>query len=110
MDGARTARDSGIAQRIGQALFERVVYTEEGQPISGNLTDYALPRASDVPWFSASYHSVSAKTNVLGVKGCGKAGCSGSPPSVMNAILDALGGKRIDMPATPERLWLAMNR
>lgn len=99
----------GIVQGIGQALFERVVYTEEGQLLSGNLTDYALPRASDVPSFNASYHSVPAKTNVLGVKGCGEAGCSGSLPSVMNAISDALGGKHIDMPATPERLWLAMN-
>jgi carbon-monoxide dehydrogenase large subunit len=99
----------GVVQGIGQALFERVVYSEQGQPLSGNLTDYALPRAADVPSFSAAYHSVPAKTNVLGIKGCGEAGCSGSLPSVMNAISDALGGRHVDMPATPQRVWQALN-
>jgi carbon-monoxide dehydrogenase large subunit len=99
----------GVVQGIGQALFEHVVYSEDGQPLSGNFTDYALPRASDVPAFSASYHAVPARTNVLGVKGCGEAGCSGSLPSVMNAISDALGGRHIDMPATPQRVWQALN-
>ena len=95
----------GIVQGIGQALFERVVYSEHGQPLSGSFTDYALPRASDAPTFSAAYHPVPAKTNILGVKGCGEAGCAGSLPSVMNAISDALGGKHINMPATPQRVW-----
>jgi len=99
----------GVVQGIGQALFERVVYSEEGQLMSGSFTDYALPRASDAPSFSIGYHSVPAKTNVLGAKGCGEAGCAGSLPSVMNAIVDALGGKHIDMPATPERVWEAIN-
>ena len=98
----------GVVQGIGQALFEHVVYSEEGQPLTGSFTDYALPRAADAPSFSIGYHSVPAKTNVLGAKGCGEAGCAGSLPSVMNAIVDALGGKHINMPATPERVWEAL--
>ena len=99
----------GVVQGIGQAMFERVVYSEDGQPLTGSFTDYALPRAEDTPFFTMGYHSVPAKTNVLGAKGCGEAGCAGSLPSVMNAIVDALGGKAIDMPATPERVWEALN-
>ncbi len=99
----------GVVQGIGQAMFERVVYSEDGQPLTGSFTDYALPRAADTPFFTMGYHSVPAKTNVLGAKGCGEAGCAGSLPSVMNAIVDALGGKAIDMPATPERVWEALN-
>ena len=99
----------GVVQGIGQALFEHVVYSEEGQPLTGSFTDYALPRAADTPSFSIGYHSVPAKTNVLGAKGCGEAGCAGSLPSVMNAIVDALGGKHINMPATPERVWEALH-
>ena len=99
----------GVVQGIGQALFEHVVYSEDGQILTGSFTDYALPRAADTPSFKLDYHSVPAKTNVLGAKGCGEAGCAGSLPSVMNAISDALGGKHINMPATPERVWEALN-
>src|SRR6478672_9461199 len=99
----------GVVQGIGQALFEHVVYSEDGQLLSGSFTDYALPRADSVPYFAMGYHSVPAKTNVLGAKGCGEAGCAGSLPSVMNAIVDALGGKHINMPATPERVWEALH-
>ena len=99
----------GVMQGIGQALMERTVYSDEGQLITGSFTDYALPRASDAPPFEIGYHSVPATTNVLGAKGCGEAGCAGSLPSVMNAISDALGGKHINMPATPERVWEALN-
>jgi carbon-monoxide dehydrogenase large subunit len=99
----------GVVQGIGQALFEHVVYSEDGQILTGSFTDYALPRASDTPSFRIDYHSVPAKTNVLGAKGCGEAGCAGSLPSVMNAISDALGGKHINMPATPERVWEALH-
>jgi carbon-monoxide dehydrogenase large subunit len=99
----------GVMQGIGQAMFEHVVYSKEGQPLTGSFTDYALPRAADAPPFRIDYHSVPAKTNVLGAKGCGEAGCAGSLPSVMNAIVDALGGKHINMPATPERVWEALN-
>ncbi len=99
----------GVVQGIGQALMERVAYSEDGQLITGSFTDYALPRAGDVPSFAMGYHSVPAKTNVLGAKGCGEAGCAGSLPSVMNAIVDALGGRHIDMPATPEKVWKALH-
>ncbi len=99
----------GVVQGIGQAMFEHVVYSEDGQPLTGSFTDYALPRAADTPFFAMGYHSVPAKTNVLGAKGCGEAGCAGSLPSVMNAIVDAIGGKPLDMPATPERVWEALN-
>jgi aerobic carbon-monoxide dehydrogenase large subunit len=99
----------GVVQGIGQALFEHVVYNEDGQLLSGSFTDYAIPRASDTPSFAIGYHSVPATTNILGAKGCGEAGCAGSLPSVMNAISDALGGKHINMPATPERVWEALH-
>jgi aerobic carbon-monoxide dehydrogenase large subunit len=99
----------GVVQGIGQALFERTVYSEDGQFLTGSFTDYALPRAADAPSFQLDYHSVPAKTNLLGAKGCGEAGCAGSLPSVMNAISDALGGKHINMPATPERVWEALH-
>jgi carbon-monoxide dehydrogenase large subunit len=99
----------GVVQGIGQALFEHCVYNEDGQFLTGSFTDYALPRAGDMPFFAMDYHSVPAKTNVLGAKGCGEAGCAGSLPAVMNAISDALGGKHINMPATPERVWAALN-
>ncbi|TXL69113.1 xanthine dehydrogenase family protein molybdopterin-binding subunit [Vineibacter terrae] len=98
----------GVVQGIAQALFERTVYSEDGQFLTGSFTDYALPRASDVPFFQMAYHAVPARTNVLGAKGCGEAGCAGSLPSVMNALVDALGGRHIDMPATPERVWEAL--
>jgi carbon-monoxide dehydrogenase large subunit len=99
----------GVVQGIGQALFERTVYSEDGQFLTGSFTDYALPRAGDMPSFQMGYHSVPAKTNILGAKGCGEAGCAGSLPAVMNAISDALGGKHVNMPATPERVWEALN-
>lgn len=99
----------GVVQGIGQAIMEQVVYSEDGQLLTGSFTDYALPRASDVPSFAMGYHAVPARTNLLGAKGCGEAGCAGSLPSVMNAIVDALGGKHIDMPCTPEKVWAALN-
>ncbi|MCS6853987.1 MAG: xanthine dehydrogenase family protein molybdopterin-binding subunit [Elioraea sp.] len=101
----------GVAQGIGQALFERVVYDSDGQLVTGSFMDYALPRAADVPPISIAHHPVPARTNRLGAKGCGEAGCAGSLPAVMNAVLDALrplGVARLDMPATPERVWRAI--
>jgi carbon-monoxide dehydrogenase large subunit len=99
----------GIVQGIGQALHERVAYTEDGQPLTGSFMDYGLPRADDVPFFGFESLPDPCKTNPLGAKGCGEAGCAGSLPAVMNAISDALGGKHIDMPATPERIWAAIH-
>ena len=99
----------GVIQGIGQALMERTVYDPQGQPVAGSCMDYAMPRASDAPDFSIQNHSVPCKTNRLGIKGCGEAGCAGALPSVMNAIVDALGGRHIDMPATPEKVWKMLN-
>ena len=102
----------GVVQGIGQALMERTVYDEQGQPLAGSYMDYALPRASDSPPMSVENHSVPCKTNLLGVKGCGEAGCAGALPSVMNAIVDALsahGVTHIDMPVTPEKVWRILN-
>jgi carbon-monoxide dehydrogenase large subunit len=98
----------GIAQGIGQALLEKVTYSEDGQLLTGSYVDYALPRAEDVPSIGFASHPVPATTNPLGAKGCGEAGCAGSLPAVMNAVVDALsplGIRHIDMPATPERVW-----
>ncbi|MDA9443909.1 carbon monoxide dehydrogenase [Bradyrhizobium sp. CCBAU 51745] len=101
----------GVVQGIGQALMEHVRYDESGQPITGSLMDYALPRAEDVPNMTVGDHPVPATTNPLGSKGCGEAGCAGSLSTVVNAVLDALsdyGIKHIDMPLTPERVWRAI--
>jgi aerobic carbon-monoxide dehydrogenase large subunit len=101
----------GIVQGIGQALRERTVYDAEGQLLTGSYMDYALPRADDAPRFERAFHPVPARTNPLGAKGCGEAGCAGALPSVMNALVDALaelGIRHIDMPATPERVWRAI--
>ncbi|MGY0574423.1 xanthine dehydrogenase family protein molybdopterin-binding subunit [Bradyrhizobium sp. RDM12] len=101
----------GVVQGIGQALMEHVRYDESGQPITGSLMDYALPRAEDVPYMEVGDHPVPATSNPLGTKGCGEAGCAGSLSTVVNAVLDALsdyGIKRIDMPLTPERVWRAI--
>lgn len=103
----------GVVQGIGQAIFERTVYDVQGQPVTGSYMDYALPRASDAPSFSIENHSVPCKTNLLGVKGCGEAGCAGALPAVMNAVVDALsevGITHIDMPVTPEKVWRALNQ
>ncbi|MET4385078.1 carbon-monoxide dehydrogenase large subunit [Bradyrhizobium sp. F1.4.3] len=101
----------GVVQGIGQALMEHVRYDESGQPITGSLMDYALPRAEDVPFMAVGDHPVPAKSNPLGTKGCGEAGCAGSLSTVVNAVVDALsdyGIKHIDMPLTPERVWRAI--
>jgi len=102
----------GIVQGIGQALYERVSYTEDGQLLSGSFMDYGLPRADDLPNFTLTAHEVPCKTNPLGAKGCGEAGCAGSLPAVMNALVDALrplGVTHLDMPATPEVIWRAIH-
>jgi carbon-monoxide dehydrogenase large subunit len=101
----------GIAQGIGQALMESVVYDEDGQMLTGSYMDYQLPRASDLPGLGFESHPVPARTNPLGAKGCGEAGCAGSLPAVTNALVDALsefGIRHIDMPATPARIWQAI--
>jgi aerobic carbon-monoxide dehydrogenase large subunit len=101
----------GVAQGIGQALMECVSYDESGQPITGSFMDYAMPRAEDIPDMAVGDHPVFAKSNPLGTKGCGEAGCAGSLATIVNAVLDALsefGITHIDMPLTPERVWRAI--
>jgi carbon-monoxide dehydrogenase large subunit len=98
----------GIVQGIGQILHEQVAYSEDGQLLTGTFMDYGLPRADDLPSFSLLSHPVPCTTNPLGAKGCGEAGCAGSLPAVMNALVDALrplGVSHLDMPVTPEKLW-----
>src|SRR5262249_42786319 len=101
----------GVVQGIGQALLEHTVYDEDGQFLTGSFMDYAMPRAHHAPSFMLGSHPVPAKTNPLGAKGVGEAGCAGSLTSVMNAVVDALsvyGINHIDMPATPLRVWQAI--
>jgi aerobic carbon-monoxide dehydrogenase large subunit len=102
----------GVVQAIGQALFERVVFDSDGQLLSGSFTDYAMPRATEAPPFVVINRPTPAKTNPLGAKGCGEAGCAGGLPAVMNALVDALkerGVTHLNMPATPEVVWRAAN-
>jgi len=104
----------GIAQGIGQALLETCSYDENGQLVSASYMDYAMPRAKDLPMFSVDHSCQTPCThNPLGVKGCGEAGAIGSPPTIVNAVIDALwsGGHEVghvDMPLTPSRVWSAM--
>ncbi|WP_439607826.1 xanthine dehydrogenase family protein molybdopterin-binding subunit [Hydrogenophaga sp.] len=102
----------GLVQGIGQALLEHCVYDREtGQLVTGSFMDYAMPRADDVPDFTLGHVCTPCTTNPLGTKGCGEAGAIGSPPAVINAVLDALaplGVKELDMPASPNRVWTAI--
>lgn len=98
----------GIVQSIGQALYEEVVYDEQGQLVTGELMDYAIPRASQLPWFELDRTETPSPSNPLGVKGVGEAGTIGATPAIVNAIVDALspyGVKHLDMPARPEAVW-----
>ena len=102
----------GVAQGIGQALMEEIRYDSSGQPITGSFMDYALPRAEDIPPIAIGDHPSPAKSNPLGTKGCGEAGCAGSLAAIANAVLDALSGygiKQLEMPLTPERVWRAIS-
>ncbi len=101
----------GIAQGVAQALYEEVVYDENGQLLSGSLMDYAVPKAAMVPWMELDNTVTPTPVNPLGVKGVGEAGTIGSTPAVVNAVLDALapfGVKHIDMPLRPEKIWRAI--
>jgi carbon-monoxide dehydrogenase large subunit len=103
----------GIVQGIGQALLEHAVYDpDSGQLLAGSFMDYAMPRAGDLPNFAFATHNVPTTANPLGVKGAGEAGAVGAPPAVINAVVDALhhraGVRHIDMPATPRRVWEAL--
>jgi carbon-monoxide dehydrogenase large subunit len=99
----------GVAQGLGQALTENTVYDTGGQLVSGSFMDYAMPRAHDMPDMKVEHRPVACTTNPLGVKGTGEAGTTAAPPALLNAILDALPkGAVLDMPATPDRIWRAI--
>ena len=102
----------GVAQGIGQALMENVVYDRDsGQLLSGSYMDYAMPRAADMGALTTEFCNVPCTTNPLGIKGVGESGTIGAPPAVMNEVVDALrsvGVDHIDMPATPARVWQAL--
>jgi carbon-monoxide dehydrogenase large subunit len=101
----------GLAQGIGQALLEEAVYDSEGQLLSGSYMSYCMPRAADLPMFKVGNHVTACTHNPVGIKGVGEVGAIGVPPAVINAVLDALaplGVTHIDMPATPEKVWRAI--
>ncbi len=103
----------GIAQGIGQALFEEFVYDADGNPLTSNLMDYAVPAASELPSFEAHLMQTPSPNNVLGAKGIGESGTIGAVPAVQNAVVDALahlGVRHIDLPVTSERVWRAVQR
>jgi carbon-monoxide dehydrogenase large subunit len=99
-----------ITQGLGQALYEQVIYTEDGQPLISSLMDYSLPTVHEVPDLQLE-ETVTPNPNVpLGAKGTGEAGCIGTPPAIVNAIVDALDGRDegLEMPLTPEKIWRAL--
>jgi carbon-monoxide dehydrogenase large subunit len=102
----------GIAQGLGQALMEQVAYDpESGQLLTASFMDYGMPRAGDLPALQVASHPVPTAANPLGAKGVGEAGTVGSLPAVISAVCDALaplGVRHLDMPATPERVWRAI--
>lgn len=101
-----------LAQGLGQALGESMVYDEAGQLITASFMDYALPRASQLPPFTLAFNAEPCRSNPLGVKGAGEGGCVAAPPAAINAVMDALrplGIRHIEMPATPDRIWRAVN-
>ena len=100
----------GIAQGVGQALLEQAVYDDAGQLITGSYMDYCMPRADDLPNFTVGMTCTPCTHNPIGAKGCGEAGAIGSPPAIINAVLDAIGETDMDMPATPERVWSMVKR
>jgi len=102
----------GIVQALGQALYEELVYDEQGQLITGTLMDYAVPKAAFIPWLELDRTETPSPVNPLGVKGVGEAGTIGATPAIVNALVDALepfGVRHLDMPVRPERLWKIIN-
>jgi carbon-monoxide dehydrogenase large subunit len=99
----------GLAQGIGQALLEGAVYDSSGQLVTASFMDYTMPRADDLPSFKLSHTPTLCPGNPLGVKGCGEAGAIGASAAVINAITDAIGNNKLEMPATPDRVWHAIH-
>jgi carbon-monoxide dehydrogenase large subunit len=101
----------GVAQGIGQALYENAVYDDNGQLLSGSMMDYAVPKATQLPSYTTDFAPVPSPSNPMGVKGIGEAGTIGSTPAIVNAVIDALtplGIRHIDLPLTPQRVWQAI--
>ena len=101
----------GIAQGLGQALYEGAVYDDSGQLLTGSFMDYAVPKATQMPHFETDHTVTPSPVNPMGVKGVGEAGTIGSTPCMVNAVVDALspfGVKDIEMPLTPNRVWQAI--
>lgn len=103
----------GVVQGVAQCLSEGVVYSEDGQLLTASFMDYAVPRADDMPFFDFETRNIPSTTNAMGIKGAGEAGTIGACPAAMNALVDALdrarGVREIEMPATPQRVWEALN-
>ncbi|MEL6999712.1 MAG: xanthine dehydrogenase family protein molybdopterin-binding subunit [Pseudomonadota bacterium] len=99
----------GIAQGVGQAMLEHAVYDADGQLQAATYMDYTMPRADDLPMFKVSTHETFCPGNPLGIKGCGEAGAIGSPPALVNAVIDAIGTDDIQMPVTPQAVWKAIH-
>ena len=99
----------GLAQGIGQALLEGAVYDASGQLVTASFMDYTMPRADDLPSFKLNHTTTLCPGNPLGVKGCGEAGAIGASAAVINAITDAIGNNKLEMPATPDRVWHAIH-
>jgi carbon-monoxide dehydrogenase large subunit len=100
----------GIAQGVGQAMLEGVVYDKDGQLVTGSMMDYTMPRAHDLPSFNVGTTETKSPSNPLGMKGCGEAGAIAAPAAVMNAITDAIGSEQLAMPATANAVWSALQR
>ena len=101
----------GLAQGIAQALYEEVLYDEDGNPLTGTLMNYEIPSAAEFPWFETAHTETPTPLNPLGAKGIGESATIGSTPAVQNAVIDAVshfGVRHIDMPVTPERVWRAV--
>jgi carbon-monoxide dehydrogenase large subunit len=98
----------GVAQGLGQALYEQGVYDDNGQLVTGEFMDYAIPKSTMMPWIESSHTTTPSPVNPLGVKGVGEAGTIGCSPAVVNSVVDALshlGVRHVDMPMTPEKIW-----
>jgi carbon-monoxide dehydrogenase large subunit len=106
---AEGQRHGGLAQGIGQAMWEQVIYDEDGNLVTSSFMDYLIPTAVSLPLFGLDNTVTTTPTNPLGAKGIGEAGAIGSTPAVLNAVADALGGADVQVPVTPEQIWRAMN-
>ena len=102
----------GVAQGLGPAFLEEVVFSEDGQLLTGTFMDYAIPKAKDMPWIESERTVTPSPVNPLGAKGVGEAGTIGSLPAFVNAVVDALshmGVEHIDIPMTPQKVWNLIN-